>query len=183
MKNAASTLTAVIVLLGASATAAHAQSDPGARYVRLALALDVATDGGYVFAYLGPAEDREEAEAAGLSIDQIADETRTLIADIDGIEASGVEADRLAALRLQLTAMLARIDVLQGEPMRFDEEALRIFGVRPPRYSATEADSALQAMDRLLPGEGPLAVRAAEFQSRLSILRISVILTSRFAPS
>lgn len=169
MKNAASTLTAVIVLLGASATAAHAQSDPGARYVRLALALDVATDGGYVFAYLGPAEDREEAEAAGLSIDQIADETRTLIADIDGIEASGVEADRLAALRLQLTAMLARIDVLQGEPMRFDEEALRIFGVRPPRYSATEADSALQAMDRLLPGEGPLAVRAAEFQSRLSI--------------
>src|SRR5690606_1651459 len=79
------------------------------------------------------------------------------------------ETNRLAALRLQLSAMLARIDVLRGERMSFDEEALRIFGVRPPRYSVAEADSALDAVEKLLPGEGSLAARAAAFQSRLRI--------------
>jgi hypothetical protein len=38
------------VAWGAGATAAEPK-DPGARYVRLALALDAATQGGYVFAY------------------------------------------------------------------------------------------------------------------------------------
>lgn len=169
MRTAAAILATMTVVLGTSGMEAYAQSDPGARYVRLALALDAATDGGYVFAYLGPPGDREEAAASGLTIAQIADETRALIADIDETDATGVDANRLAALRFQLSAMLARIDVLQGEPMKFDEEALRIFGVRPPRYSAVEADSALQAMDKLLPGEGSLAVRAAAFQSRLMI--------------
>jgi hypothetical protein len=37
--------------------------DPGARYVRLALALDAATQGGYVFAYWGPEEVKAEAAA------------------------------------------------------------------------------------------------------------------------
>lgn len=169
MRRAALVLMAAIIVFGASEIEAYAQSDPGARYVRLALALDAATDGGYVFAYLGSAEDREEAAAAALSIAQIAAETRALMADIDRTDASGVEANRLAALRFQLLAMLARIDVLQGEPMSFDEEALRIFGVRPPRFSAAEADSALHAVDMLLPGEGSLATRAAAFQSRLRI--------------
>ena len=169
MRTAASILTAAIVVFGTRGPDAYAQSDPGARYVRLALALDAATDGGYVFAYLGPAAVREEAAKAGLSVAQIADETHDLIADIDRTEASGVETNRLAALRLQLSAMLARIDVLRGERMSFDEEALRIFGVRPPRYSVAEADSALDAVEKLLPGEGSLAARAAAFQSRLRI--------------
>jgi hypothetical protein len=53
--------------------------DPGARYVRLALALDAATQG--VFAYRGPEEVKAEAVAANQSVDAIAHEVRALIAE------------------------------------------------------------------------------------------------------
>jgi hypothetical protein len=169
MRDAALILTAVVVLSGASEVTASVPRDPGARYVRLALALDAATDGGYVFAYLGPTEDRQEAVTAGLSIGEIANEARELIVDIDAMDASGIEGERLAALRFQLSAMLARIDVLLGVSMDFDEEAFRIFGVHPPRYSMAEADAALRDIDRLLPGEGSLVERALAFQNRLKV--------------
>lgn len=169
MQNTALMLTAVVVLSGPIGVAAAAPQDPGARYVQLALALDAATQGSYVFAYRGPAKDRQKAATTGLSIGEIASEVRGLIVDIDGTDASGIEAERLAALRFQLSAMLARIDVLQGERIEFDEEAFRIFGVHPPRYSMPEADAALREVDKLLPGEGSLAERAAAFRSRLKV--------------
>jgi hypothetical protein len=162
-------LTTTMVLFCASGLRASAPDDPGARYVRLALALDVATNGGYVFAYRGPMEDRQKAGAEELSISQIGSEVRDLIVDIDATHASGIEAQRLAALRFQLSAMLARIDVLQGEVMEFDKEAFQIFGVRPPRYSTVDANAALRKADKLLPGEGSLAERAAAFQGRLKV--------------
>jgi hypothetical protein len=160
-------LVAVVAWLGGSIAADP--EDPGARYVRLALALDAATDGGYVFAYRGPAEVTAEATAAGLSVDAIADQVHALIVDIDTMVASGLEAERLEALRFQLQAMLARIDVLQGEDMEFNDEALRVFGVRPPTLSVDEADAALAAVDRLLPGHGSLAERANAFRAKLRI--------------
>ena len=90
MKSAAFRLTSVVVLSGAVGAAACAPRDPGARYVRLALALDAATDGGYVFAYRGPTEDRQDAVAAGLSIGEIANEAKSLIVDIDATGPSGI---------------------------------------------------------------------------------------------
>jgi pimeloyl-ACP methyl ester carboxylesterase len=152
----------------AGASAAE-PGDPGARYVRLALALDAATQGGYVFAYRGPEEVKAEAVGANQSVDAIAHEVRALIADIGATDASGIEAERLDALRFRLEAMLARIDVLQGKDLDFTTEAQRIFGVRPPRYSVDEADSALEAIARLLPGDGSLAERAEAFNAKLRV--------------
>lgn len=169
MQNATLMILTILMLTGTGEYVRASPPDPGTRYVRLALALDAATDGGYVFSYRGPEDDRQEAAAAGLSIGEIADEVRDLIANIDSTDASDIAAERLAALRFKLSAMLARIDVLQGVSMDFDEEALRIFGVRPPRYSREEADAALDEVDKLLPGEGSLAERAAAFQSRLKV--------------
>jgi hypothetical protein len=169
MKSAPLIIAVVMFLSGASGVSASAPRDPGARYVRLALALDAATGGGYVFAYRGPTEDRQEAAAEGLSTAEIANEARDLIVDIDATDASGIEAERLAALRFQLSAMLGRIDVLQGESMDFAEEVRRIFGVHPPHYSTAEADAALRQVDKLLPGEGSLTERAAAFRSRLKV--------------
>lgn len=169
MKKAALVLAAIMLPSLASEMLATESSDPGARYVRLALALDAAAAGSYVFSYRGPAEHRQKAATAGLTIAEIADQARALITDIEALEADGIEAKRLAALRFQISAMIAQTDVLQGNPMAFDEEALRIFGIQPPRYSVTDADSALRQVDRLLPGDGSLADRAAAFQERLKV--------------
>jgi hypothetical protein len=157
-----------LMAAGACATAADSR-DPGARYVELALSLDAATEGGYVLTYRGPEKVRAETLAAGLSLDAIAPEVRALIAEIGTTDASGIGAERLEALRFRLEAMLARIEVLQGKDLDFASEAQRIFGVRPPRYPVDEADSALAAIDRLLPGDGSLAARAEAFKAKLRI--------------
>lgn len=156
---------------GGAGAIGSAPDDPGVRYVRLALALDAATQGGYVFSYRGPDGVKAEVAAAGQSVVAIAHEVRALIADIGATEASGIEAERLDALRFRLEAMLGRIDVLQGKDQDFQSEAQRIFGARPPRYSVDEADAALAVIDHLLPGDGSLAARAEAFKVELRIPR------------
>ena len=170
MRGARVMFTALAILVGSTGSVAAAETtNPGDEYVRLALALDTATDGGYIFAYYGPEEKRQEVAAAGLSIDAISRDAHSLIAEIDATEASGIEAERLAALRLRVSAMLARIDVLKGRSRSFADEAVQIFGVHPPRYSTAEADAALGEVDRMLPGAGSLAERAAAFKERMKV--------------
>lgn len=142
--------------------------DPGERYVELALALDRVTDGGYVFAYQGLNYDHDQATEL-ISIDKIGEAAQALIATIDSTEARGIETERLAALRLRVAAMLAQIEVLKGKTSSFDDEASQIFGVRPPRYLQADADASLARIDRLLPGKGSLAERAAAFNERLKV--------------
>ncbi|WP_183934386.1 hypothetical protein [Sphingomicrobium lutaoense] len=163
----------MMVLIGlALSSTVHAipsSIDPGERYVELALALDSATDGGYIFRYDGPKELRDRAESSNLSVDEIASQARGLLAYLNERQATGVEQERQEALRASLLAMLGRIRVLNGDKLSFTDEAEQIFGVRPPRYDANEADAAIASIEALLPGEGSLASRMEAFEARMKI--------------
>ncbi len=157
-----------------------AQIDPIAeRYVRLALALGE-HDSDYVDAYFGPAEWRDEVRREGLGLSAISAEADELVAALEATDMAG--ADRLLELRhnyllthLQSLATVAR--ARNGLTVSFDEESRLIYGFVAPSFPVEHYQQALAALDRLLPGEGPVAARYSEFreQFRLPDDRIEVI--------
>lgn len=148
--------------------------DPIARsYVVLGLSLG-AHDLHYVDAYYGPDSLRQAALQDPLSVVTIRNRAEALLTLLETNAASGDYADTLVQmrheyLRGQLRAMIARARMLMGDSLSFDEEAVQLFGARPPKFSDAHFDSLLTNLDSLLPGEGTLAVRSQRFRDQLAI--------------
>ncbi len=148
--------------------------------MRLALALGE-HDSDYVDAYFGPADWRDEARREGLGLSAISAEADELVAALEATDMAG--ADRLLELRhnyllthLQSLATVAR--ARNGLTVSFDEESRLIYGFVAPSFPVEHYQQALAALDRLLPGEGPVAARYSEFreQFRLPDDRIEAII-------
>ncbi|GGB61836.1 MULTISPECIES: hypothetical protein [Henriciella] len=143
--------------------------DPGERYVKLALALDVVTDGGFLFEYRGPEAWKIEASEQSMSLADIEAEARALVSELSSVRDGHPEQERLESLRFQVRGMIGRIKVLLGETKGFNEEAQEIFGVSPPQISNLQAEAALARLNELVPGEGDLAERVAAFKARMRV--------------
>jgi hypothetical protein len=136
-------------------------SEISREYVRLVLALG-AHDKDYVDAYYGPAEIRQEAEAAHLTLDAIGASIDALTERLTG--APGQGADELAHLRhqyleRQLAAMRARVGMLKGEKLSFDEESNALYDAVAPTYPESHFAEVLERLDERFPGSGPLVER------------------------
>ena len=168
------------LLLAACATPAASPSDSFDRiaedYVRLQLAIGEKEEG-YIDAYYGPAEWREQAkaQAAATTLDQLRARTAGLAERIGAVEAvssfpaGSVEARRPAFLRAQLTAADTRLRMMQGEKLSFADEAEGLFGIRPELKPLSAYDPVLARLETLVPGTGPLAARVDAFQDRFTI--------------
>ena len=154
------------------------------RYVSLVLALGV-HDADYVDAYYGPPEVRAAVEREKKPLAAIAADAAALARDL---EAAAAPADELGRLRLeylrkQVSALRARVDVLGGRKMTFDEESKALYdAVTPPR---TEADfkAVIGELDKLLPGGGPLVQRYEAFTNAFTIPkdRLDAVFTAAIA--
>ena len=133
-------------------------------YVRLVLALGE-HDADYVDAYYGPPEWREEVRADAGTLEEIEDEARTLIARLrrpfPGDQGPAEEMERLRwrFLVRQLEALIARVTMLGGERLSFDEESRALYDAVAPRHGAEHFEAILAELDGRLPGEGPLTAR------------------------
>lgn len=130
-------------------------------YVRLVLALGK-HDADYVDAYYGPAEVRREAEAANLSLDAIGSSVAALQARVKAAATPG--DDQLASLRhqyleKQLAAMAARVRMLKGERLSFDEESKALYDAVAPHHDEAHFQVMLDRLDARFPGSGPLVDR------------------------
>ena len=139
-------------------------------YVRLQLEIG-ARDEGYVDAYYGPAEWREAAQANPRTVPQLAEAAAALQGRLAAmaVPAGSPEARRLAFLNAQLTAARTRLRMIQGERLSFAEEAEGLYGVTPVIRPLSDYDPVLERLERLVPGNGPLAERIEAFQSRFTI--------------
>ena len=113
------------------------------QYVRLVLAVGQ-HDADYVDAYYGPPEWRKEAEAEKLPLTEIASRASTLARDVAAAKPP-VTADEMTQLRhqylaRQLEAARARVSMLAGTRLRFDEESKALYDAVAPMH--TEADFA-----------------------------------------
>src|SRR6188474_1403750 len=92
------------------------------RYVKLVLALG-RHDADYVDAYYGPPEWKREAESTQVPLDELAARARALLEALAAIPAPAGEVEqlRLRYLERQLSSLAARIRILKGERLSFDE--------------------------------------------------------------
>ncbi len=135
--------------------------DVAERYVKLVLAMGE-HDGDYVDAYYGPPAWREEAK--GRSLAEIRREARALLPVIPSVT-------RGAYLSRQLEAILARIDILEGKKLAFDEESQALYDAVAPHHSEEHFRALLADLDRELPGGGAVAARYESFRKQFVIPR------------
>jgi hypothetical protein len=144
------------------------------RYVRLVLAMGL-HDADYVDAYYGPPEWRKEVEAEKPSLTEIDARAAALTNDV---AAAAPPSDATEHVRLrhqylsrQLEALRARIRMLSGTKLRFDEESKALYDAVAPTHTPEEFQSALAELDARLPGAGPLLQRYETFRSGFVIPR------------
>ncbi len=138
-------------------------------FIKLTLAIGQ-HDPNFVDAYSGPAQWKEEAASNAQTPDDLADQVQVLRESLAALEAQNTDKNiRLEQLIKQARAMATRLDVVRGLPVSFNQEVSDIYDVVPPVYDLSQFDSALAEIDRLLPGDAPLADRVTEFRNSLAI--------------
>jgi hypothetical protein len=139
---------------------ADAMAKIAREYVRLVLALGQ-HDKDYVDAYYGPDDLKREAEAAKLTLDAIGAGVAGLSAQVARLPAGGDELERLRHqyLEKQLSAMGARVRMLKGTRLSFDEESKALYDAVAPTYSEAHFQAILDGLNKRFPGSGPLVER------------------------
>jgi hypothetical protein len=130
------------------------------RYVKVVLAMGQ-HDADYVDAYYGPPEWKTEAEKTKIGLDAIATQARTLRTDLKKLPAGTEEMGRLRwqYLDKQLTALEARIRIVKGEKLPFDDESKALYDAVAPTHPVSHFQEIIDRLDRRFPGNGSLAVR------------------------
>jgi hypothetical protein len=146
------------------------------RYVKLVLAVGQQDDG-YVDAYYGPQDWKAEAAAAGKRpLADLAAEADAIAAALGAATAGAAGADmemeglRHEYLRAQVSAVQARIRMLSGTKLPFDQESEALYDAIAPTYPASHFDTVLKELDTLVPGPGALAARVEAFRQQYVIL-------------
>jgi hypothetical protein len=158
----------IVVALECSAQ----MSNLSERYVKLVLAVGV-HDADYVDAYYGPPEWRTAAAEQRRSIaDLDADAAAWLRELADEVLPPGAgELERLRHryLATQVEALRARLKMLRGERLTFDEESRALYDAVAPVHTEQEFQETLRQLDARLPGNGTLLERYGAFRGRFEI--------------
>ncbi|HJZ70539.1 MAG TPA: hypothetical protein VKE51_02300 [Vicinamibacterales bacterium] len=150
---------------------ASAMNTIAERYVKLVLAVGQ-HDRDYVDAFYGPAEWKTAAEREKPPLAEIDAAAARLIAEIGGVQDPDV--DELARLRReylrrQLEALRARVGMVQGARLTFDEESQALYDAVAPRHPDSYFEEILKEIDRALPGDRPLIERYDAFRQQFVV--------------
>lgn len=140
-------------------------------YVKLVLAVG-RHDSMYVDAYYGPKEWLPEVRAERKSIKEILNEADSLETALGSLDIAGAEEIlqlRHEYLRKQLSALIARVEVLGGKKLSFDEEAKAYYDVSPPTFPESHFQNIIAELDSIVPGTGPLSERIEKFRKQFAI--------------
>ena len=126
-------------------------------YVKLVLAMGQ-HDPDYVDAYYGPPEWKKQDKKP---LDAIAFEATQLREQLGKISKPASEMERLRReyLTKQLSALQARVRMLNGERLKFDEESQALYDAVAPSFPETHFQEILAKLEPKLPGEGSLLQR------------------------
>jgi hypothetical protein len=167
-------------VLGAIALAEQQAPDPfreiSERYVRLVLAVGQ-HDADYVDAYYGPPDWRKRAEAEKIPLPEIEARASALERDVVKTALPSWKGDaelwklRKQYLERQVQALRSRVAMLQGKRMSFDEESRALYDAVAPRHTESQFASVIAALEKKLPGDGPLIARYETFKEAFIIPR------------
>jgi hypothetical protein len=149
------------VMSSGSARAADAMNSIAERYVHLVLALGQ-HDPDYVDAFYGPAEWKTQAEQEKKSLDAIGTEAAKLSATLTetpiapGTADSNLRQLRREYLHKQLSALAARVQMLRGKKLKFDDESRALYDAVAPTVPDSHFDQIIAQLETKIPGNGPL---------------------------
>jgi hypothetical protein len=128
-------------------------------YVKLVLAMGQ-HDPDYVDAYYGPPEWKKQSEEKK-PLDAIALEATRLSEELAKVSTPTDEMERLRLeyLTKQLSALQARVRIVKGERLRFDEESQALYDAVAPKFPDSRFQEILAKLEPKLPGEGTLLQR------------------------
>jgi hypothetical protein len=159
----------VFLMSSGGARAADAMNTVAERYVHLVLALGQ-HDPDYVDAFYGPAEWKTQAEKEKKSLDVIGAEAAELLKKLRVertaaplVESShaGDSGDEMLKLRReylqkQISALAARVRMLKGEKLKFDDESRALYDAVAPTYPDSHFIQIIKQLESKIPGKGPL---------------------------
>ncbi len=153
----------VVALVCVSCTPGHAPRDVDA-VARDYVALVLATgdhDPNFVDAYYGPDELKAAAADDARTLVELREAALLLRGELAALDAGEDEMVQMRHRYLdkQLAAAAARIGMLLGETLSFDEETERLYDAVAPAPDTEAYDRALATIEELVPGDGPLAAR------------------------
>src|SRR5947207_123757 len=156
-------LLAALTTQGATTTAkpvtVRSVNEIAEAYVKLVLAMGQ-HDPDYVDAYYGPPEWKKQSEekkpldAIALEATQLRDQLAKISGPTDEMERL-----RLAYLAKQLCALQARVRIVKGERLKFDEESQALYDAVAPKFPDSHFQEILAKLEPKLPGEGTLLQR------------------------
>jgi len=152
----------------------HAIDRVAEQYVKLVLAVGQ-HDADYVDAYYGPPAWQEKIKTTKPPLEKIKSMAMAQVNDLDRIPLSDI--DDVLRLRhhyllKQLQALIARVQMLQGERFSFDAESKALYDAVAPSYQDSHFRDILVRLDRLLPGEeSPMTI-----QERYESFRVQFII-------
>jgi hypothetical protein len=168
---------AVLVVAGTAAPTVQVSTGPPSidtvaeGYVKLVLAVGQ-HDADYVDAFYGPGAWKEEAASAKAPLDLLKTRAAGLVDQIERVGGKGrddlVEL-RQRHLRRQLDAVAARLRMLSGGKVTFDEESRALYDAVAPLLPEAHYQKILARLEGLLPGSGPLVDRYEAFQREFVI--------------
>jgi hypothetical protein len=138
------------------AQAADAMNAVAERYVHLVLALGQ-HDPDYVDAFYGPAEWKTQAEKEKKSLDAIGAEAAELSATLAKTPEAATSGDEMLKLRReylqkQISAMAARVRILKGKKLKFDDESRALYDAVAPTFPDSHFDQILAQFEKKIPG-------------------------------
>lgn len=140
-------------------------------YVKLVLAVGQ-HEGDYVDAYHGPGSWMVAAKSEKKSLQQIHDSTKRLLDDLRSLKHD--INDELLTLRhqyltKQIESIVAKVEMLKGNKLSFDEESKALYDAVAPTYSEGYFKSILKELDAKLPGSASVQRRYETFKNQFII--------------
>src|ERR1041385_3973125 len=150
----------VFVVLSSRVRAADDMNAIAEKYAHQVLALGQ-HDRDYVDAFYGPAEWKTQAEKEKKSLDAIGAEAADLSATLAKIPDAATSGDEMLKLRheylrKQISALAARVQMLKGEKLKFDDESRALYDAVAPTYPDSHFDEIIGQLEAKIPGKGPL---------------------------
>ena len=136
----------------------HEMNSVSESYVRLVLAVGQ-HDKDYVDAFYGPPEWKTEAERGKRPLAELASEASSLVARMEAVPepADAMLRLRRTYLTRQLQAVNARVAMLGGKKLTFDEESQALYDAVAPVNTEEHFRAVRDELDRVLPGKGSSA--------------------------
>ena len=141
------------------------------RYVRLMLAIGL-HDADFVDAYYGPAQWKQDVDAAGPRPEAaLLEQGEALGAALAATPVPPGELERLRRdyLIAQTRAAVTRLKIRTGARLDFDAESRALYDAVAPAHADSDFDQDLAALEALVPGPGSLAERVEAYRQRFVV--------------